>query len=115
MDTSREHAICTISASVVFHTENSHFILIANQIIANQFTGLYIKCNAGLKWVNQDIQTTEYTSPIIAIKKLSLAFDNTNIQYNAIRKHLRYIQHSKLDFNEYSDNKNNQCNKITGF
>ena len=74
-----------------------------------------MKCNAGLKWVNQDNQTKEYASPVIAIKKLSLIFDNTNIQYTATQKHLGYIQHSKLDFNEYSDNKNNQYNKIIGF
>ena len=107
MDICRENVIYTISASVAFYTETSNFIYIANQI-----TGFYMKCNAELKLVNQDNQNIEYASPIIAIKKLSLIFDKTNIQYTATQKHLGYIQNSKLDFNEYSNNKNNQYNKI---
>ena len=33
--------------SVAFHIETSHLIYTANQM-----TGLYMKCNSGLKWVN---------------------------------------------------------------
>ena len=107
---SREHAIYVISDSVAFHIETNHFICSVNQI-----TGFTMKCNAELKWVNQDNQTIKYACPMIVIKKLSLIFDNTNIQYIATQKHLRYIQYSKLDFNEYSGNKNNQYKKISIF
>ena len=33
--------------SVAFHIETNHLIYIANQM-----TGLYMKCNSGLQWVN---------------------------------------------------------------
>ena len=33
--------------SVAFHVETSHLICISNQI-----TGFYMKCNAGLKYIN---------------------------------------------------------------
>ena len=87
-----EHTIYTILVSIAFHTETSHLIY-----SANQNTGFCGKCNAGLKWVDQDNQTVEYASPIIEIK-ISLIFDNTNIQSADTQKHLGYIHHYKLDF-----------------
>ena len=37
----------SLQPNVAFHIETSHLIYTANQM-----TGLYMKCNGGLKWVN---------------------------------------------------------------
>ena len=43
-----------------------------------------------------------------------LTFNNNKIQSAPVQKHLGLILDSKLDFNQYIDDKINKCNKIIG-
>ena len=83
-----------LQPSVAFHIETSHLICTTNQI-----SGFYIKCNAGLKWVNSqeihhknklseiliDRQTYCACLQILQLINWKLRFDNKTFAFGLLK------------------------------